>query len=172
MDFILISAAADAGHDLSQTTRTDLRRLARQMAGHLPPEFLALADLLRWAESKSGWPRIGSDHPAYFYTLRAANTPDKDLVNMLLCELTPRDFRQTFICHKRLFYARYADWPASKQAYVVDFLLREYQVDKAGARAALFGHEPDMDDATPPPPPRRTRDMIARVGPWGAVGRR
>ena len=172
MDFVLISAAADAGLDLSQTTRTDLRRLARDMGGRLPPEFHALADLLRWAETRADWPRNGSDHPGYFYTLRAAATPDRDLVNMMLCELTPRDFRQTFICHKALFYARYRAWPEAKRAYVVDFLQREYQVDKAGARAALFGHEPDMDDAIPPPPPpRETRDLVARVGPWGAVRR-
>ncbi|MCE8005577.1 DUF6638 family protein [Aestuariivita sp.] len=173
MDFVLISAAADAGMDLSGTTRRELRRLARQMPS-LPEEFRALSDLVRWAETKADWPRIGSDHPAYFYTLRAADTPDHDLVNMLLCELTPRDFRQTFICHKRLFYARYADWPGAKRQYVVDFLVREYQVDKAGARAALFGHEPDMADDLPPPPPRRERprDLVARVGPWGAVRRR
>ncbi|TNF58660.1 MAG: hypothetical protein EP307_11875 [Rhodobacteraceae bacterium] len=178
MDFILISAAADAGLDLSATTRTDLRRLARDMGHRLPPEFLALADLVRWAETGADWPRIGSDHPAYFYTLRAADTADRDLVNMMLCELTPRDFRQTFICHKALFYARYRTWAQAKQAYVVDVLTREYQVDKAGARAALFGHEPDMADKAPPPPPppqpwarKDRRDLIDRVGPWGAVRR-
>ena len=96
---------------------------------------------------------------------------------MMLCELTPRDFRQTFICHKALFYARYRAWPEAKRAYVVDFLQREYQVDKAGARAALFGHEPDMADKAPPPPPpqpwarKDRRDLIDRVGPWGAVRR-
>lgn len=174
MDFVLISAAADAGLDLSATTRADMRRLARQMAGRLPPEFDALGDLVRWAETKGKWPRISSEHPAYFYTLRAAATPVADLVNMLLSELTPRDFRQTFICHKRLFYGRYATWPEAKQDYVVDFLLREYQVDRAGARAALFGREPDMNDETPPPLPRRAAnaDLVARVGPWGAIRRR
>ena len=175
MDFILISAAADAGLAPDSRSRTDMRRLARAMAGQLPPELEALADLVRWSETRGKWPRISSEHPAYFYTLRASDTPVAALVNMLLCELTPRDFRQTFICHKALFYARYADWPPAKQDYVVDFLLREYQVDKAGARAALFGHEPDMEDVTPPPPPPRPArkpDLIDQVGPWGAIRRR
>jgi hypothetical protein len=174
MDFILISAVAEAGMDLSRNTRHDLRRFAREMGARLPGEFHGLADLLRWAETGADWPRIASDHPAYFYTLRAADTADRDLVNMMLCELTPRDFRQTFICHKALFYARYRDWPQAKQDYAVDFLVREYQLDKAGARAALFGHEPDMDGAVPPPPPpprSDNRGLVARVGPWGAVRR-
>ncbi|MEE4209863.1 MAG: DUF6638 family protein, partial [Parvularcula sp.] len=126
---------------------------------------------LRWATGGGGWPRIGSDHPAYFYTLRAADTPDRDLVNMLLAELAPKDVRQLYICHKELFYGLYASWPDAKRAYVADFLEREYQVDKAGARAALFGHEPDMAGNAPEPPPRRD-DLIERVGPWGAVRRR
>ena len=85
---------------------------------------------------------------------------------MLLAELAPLDPRQVFICHKELFYRTYATWPEAKKAYVADFLAREYQVDKAGARAALFGHEPDMSGND-----RISEDIIARVGPWGAVGR-
>ena len=91
------------------------------------------------------------------------------LTNMLLAELTPLDFRQTFICHKELFYHRYMQWTDTKKDYVVDFLEREYQVDKAGAREALFGHEPDMENKVLPP---RKPDLIERVGPWGAVRRR
>jgi len=60
-------------------------------------------------------------------------------------------------------------WPDAKKSFVADFLHREYQIDKAGAREALFGHEPDMDDAAPPPVPKA--DIIQRVGPWGAVRR-
>ncbi|MEM6896278.1 MAG: DUF6638 family protein, partial [Pseudomonadota bacterium] len=77
------------------------------------------------------------------------------------------DIRQLFICHKELFYQRYATWPEAKQAFVADFLAREYQVDKQGAREALFGHEPAMEPAKEPTP-----DIIERVGPWGAVRRR
>ena len=34
-------------------------------------EFLGLAALLRWVEGGGDWPKITSEHPAYFYTLRA-----------------------------------------------------------------------------------------------------
>jgi hypothetical protein len=86
---------------------------------------------------------------------------------MLLSELCPLDVRQLFICHKTAFYAAYATWPEEKRAYVVDFLDREYQVDKAGRRAALFGYDAPMAEPAP-----RKRDMIDAVGPWGAVRRR
>lgn len=168
MDFIVIDAASDAGLDLTGLDRADMRRLARAHADRLPDEYHGLADLLRWAEAGGDWPRISSQHPAYFYTLRAANTADAELVNMLLAQLTPLDFRHCFICHKELFYHRYNHWPEAKKSYVADFLEREYQVDKAGAREALYGHEPDMENKVLPPP---EPDLIERVGPWGAVRR-
>ena len=167
MDFVVIDTAASLGLDLSGLGRTDLRRLARQNRDALPPEFGGLNALENWARGGGDWPRITSDHPAYFYTLRATDTRDRDLVNMLLAELSPLDIRQLFICHKDLFYQLYATWPDAKKTYVVDFLDREYQVDKAGARAALFGHEPDMTGAIP----ARVDDLIERVGPWGAIRR-
>lgn len=164
MDFIVVDAAQDAGIDLSGATRREIRALARDYANRLPDEFHALQDLVIWAEDGGRWPRIASDHPAYFYTLRASDHPDRDLVNQLLAELGPKDIRQLFICHKPLFYRLYAGWSETKKSYVADFLDREYQVDKAGARAALFGHEAPMDRAS------SARDeMVARVGPWGAV---
>ncbi|MGJ8555610.1 MAG: DUF6638 family protein [Sulfitobacter geojensis] len=165
MDFILVDAVADQG-DLSGATRADMRRLARTHRDKLPEEFHALNALVNWAENGGKWPRITSDHPAYFYTLRASDTKDAGLVNMLLAELAPKDARQMFICHKELFYATYARWPEAKKAYVVDFLVAEYQVDKAGARDTLFGHDAPMED---PVRDRPERDLIARVGPWGAV---
>ncbi|MGB3243523.1 MAG: DUF6638 family protein [Sulfitobacter sp.] len=169
MDFILVDAVADQGVDLIGATRADMRRLARQHSDKLPEEFHVLAALVNWAESGGKWPRIDSGHPAYFYTLRAADTKDAALVNMLLAELAPKDVRQLFICHKELFYRTYAGWSETKKAYVVDFLLAEYQVDKAGARAALFGHDAPMEEPAKPEP---VRDIIAAVGPWGAVRRR
>ena len=165
MDFIVVDAAQEAGVDLSGATRADIRALARRHASDLPEEFHGLADLLKWAEDGGKWPRITSDHPAYFYTLRAADHPDRDLVNMLLSELAPKDVRQLFICHKELFYKLYATWSETKKSYVADFLYREYQVDKLGTRKALFGHEAPMDDDRPVP----KEDLIERVGPWGAV---
>ena len=167
MDFILVDAVTDHGGDLTGATRADMRRLARQYHDILPPEFHALGALVNWAESGGKWPRITSDHPAYFYMLRASDTKDAALVNMLLAELAPKDARQMFICHKDLFYRTYANWPDAKKAFVVDFLVAEYQVDKAGARHRLFGHDAPMQE------PEQETDMISRVGPWGAVrGRR
>jgi len=177
MDFILVEVAATLGHDLTGATRRDLRMLARQLGAQLPDAYHGLNALLRWAEGGGAWPRIASDHPAYFYTLRAADLPQRDLINQLLAELTPLDVRQLFICHKELFYHTYRGWPDEKREFVANFLASEYQVDKAGTRDALFGHEPGMDEPPPPPPkptppkPKR-RDVIDAVGPWGAVRRR
>ncbi|MDM8165039.1 DUF6638 family protein [Roseovarius sp.] len=168
MDFLMVDALADAGVDLAGRTRTDMRRLARTHAGQLPEEFHALAALLNWAESGGPWPTIGSDSPAYFYTLRASAHKDADLVNMLLAELAPKDFRQLFICHKELFYRRYSGWTETKKAFVVEYLLREYQVDKVGARKALFGREAPMEE---PEPERDMDQLIELVGPWGPVRR-
>ena len=163
MDFIVADVAAGLGEDLSHATRRDLRALGRRFHDKLPQAWRGLADLVRWAEDGGAWPRIDSEHPAYFYTLRAKDHKDADLVNMLLAELSPMDVRQLFICHKEAFYTAYTGWPDAKKAYVADFLASEYQVDKAGTRDALFGHEAAMEEPAP------VRDLIDRVGPWGAV---
>jgi hypothetical protein len=185
MDFILADIAGAMGEDLSKVTRRDLRAVARRHADRLPPEWQALAALVRWATEGGTWPRISSEHPAYFYTLRAKPRPDADLVNMLLSELSPLDFRQLFICHKEAFYAAYRSWPETKRAYAADFLAGEYMLDKAGTRSALFGGEEPMEEPVapvagpwskspqvPPPPPRPETSLIDAVGPWGAVRRR
>ncbi len=168
MDFIVMAVAASMNEDLTGASRRDLRRLGRQYAHLLPEAWKGLLELVRWAEDDGPWPKITSEHPAYFYTLRAKPHADADLVNMLLAEMTPLDIRQLFICHKEVFYRAYAKWPHEKQAYVVDFLDREYQVDKAGTRNALFGHEAPMDEPSGASQP----DLITRVGPWGAVAPR
>lgn len=172
MDFIVAGVAAKMGEDLTGATRRDLRMLGRRYQDKLPEEWRGLAALVRWAEDGGPWPRITSDHPSYFYTLRAKNHADADLVNMLLAELAPKDIRQLFICHKEAFYAAYESWPDEKKSYVADFLEREYQVDKAGTRAALFGHESAMvepqNDARAPWS-RQGDDLIDRVGPWGSI---
>ncbi|KIC37777.1 DUF6638 family protein [Leisingera sp. ANG-M7] len=171
MGFLAVSVLTEKGRDLTGLSRSDLRRLAARHAEELPEEFEGLAALVRWAEGGGKWPRITSDHPAYFYSLRASDTPCRDLVNMLLAELCPHDFRQMFICHKEEFYRRYRGWPETKKAYAAEFLAREYAVDKAGARAALFGHEPDMEGRIPKLPRNRRKGVVERVGPWGAVNR-
>jgi hypothetical protein len=175
MDFILVDAADRLGIEVGDARRTELRKIAYRIGTALPEEFLGLAALLRWVEAGGPWPKITSEHPAYFYTLRAKAGKDRDLVNMLLSELAPMDVRQMFIVHKELFYAEYAKWSERKKTYVADFLAREYQVDKEGARTALFGPEPGMDElhrpqmTEGPRPVRRTLDGPV-VGPWG--GRR
>ncbi len=190
MDFILADVAGAMGENLQGATRRDLRAVARRHADSLPAEWQALAALVRWAAEGGPWPRISSEHPAYFYTLRAKPRPDADLVNMLLAELSPLDFRQLFICHKEAFYAAWSKWPPAKQAHAADFLASEYMLDKAGTRAALFGGEEAMEEpvtpapapapvagpwskpAAPAAPPRPDPAMIDAVGPWGAVRRR
>lgn len=169
MDFILVNAADALGLDLGDARRTELRKIAQRLGDALPPAFLGLAALLRWVERAGPWPRLTSEHPAYFYTLRAAAGPQRDLVNMLLAELAPLDVRQMFITHKELFYASYATWSERKRRYVADFLEREYKVDAQGARAALFGPEPSMDARHQLP--HISRDLGQILGPWGAVKR-
>lgn len=167
MDFILVDAAVSQGHDVSGATRRELRQLAQNMGASLPAEFRGLAALKRWAESGGPWPKINSQHPGYFYTLRARGGAQRDLINQMLAELAPLDVRQLFICHKQLFYDHYASWSDSKKEYVATFLGRAYQADKAGVRMALFG----PDGAVQLPTPRATEDIQDIVGPWGAVRR-
>lgn len=174
MDFIVAEVAGTMGERLEGATRRDLRALGRKYAKLLPPEWQGLAALARWAEDGGPWPKITSEHPAFFYSLRAKTHPDADLVNMLLSELSPLDIRQLFICHKEAFYRAYRGWAEQKQAYVADFLAREYMVDKSGTRAALFGQEPGMEEPqerSPRSGGRRPADVIEAVGPWGAVRR-
>ncbi|MBE2276573.1 MAG: hypothetical protein IAE87_09780 [Rhodobacteraceae bacterium] len=172
MDFILLDAADHLGIEVGDARRTELRKVAYRLGTALPEEFLGLAALLRWAEGAGPWPRISSEHPAYFYTLRARPGRDRDLVNMLLSELSPMDVRQMFITHKERFYEAYRGWSEPKRIHVADFLAREYQVDKEGARQALFGPEPKMDELARPEMragPKPSRDLRDIVGPWGAV---
>ncbi len=167
MDFILVDAADRLGLDIGDARRTELRKVAYSIGDALPDEFQGLGALLRWVEDKGEWPRITSEHPAYFYSFRAVPGPQRDVVNMLLAELSPMDVRQMFIVHKELFYASYARWSDRKRQYVADFLEREYKVDAQGVRRSLFGAEPGMDHGAATP----SRDLGATVGPWGAVDR-
>jgi len=79
MDFITVDVAAAKGEDLSGATPRDIRALTRRYAADMPEEFHGLAALLRWAQAGGKWPRITSDHPAYFYTLRSKPHADRDL---------------------------------------------------------------------------------------------
>ncbi|MEE9454827.1 MAG: DUF6638 family protein [Paracoccaceae bacterium] len=163
LDFMLVDVASAAGDDLSGLDRRSLRAIARRHTNALPDEFHALNDLLRWINDGGAWPRITSEHPAYFYSVRARQHKDRDLVNMLLAQLCPRDIRQLFICHKPAFYRAYHTWNDRKRTYVADFLAREYMMDKAGARHALFGPEPDTAE------PLDEFGVLPKSGPWGHV---
>lgn len=160
MMFVVADVAARAGETLEGITARGLRGLARRYLADLPPEFEGLAAMQRWAQNGGPWPHLTHDHPAYFYTLRATQGPHRDLVNMLLAELAPLDFRQLFITHKQAFYETYANWPEPKQTYVAAFLEQDYLRDKAGARDALFGNSKASVTVDP---------RIARVGPWSRL---
>ncbi|WP_017932180.1 DUF6638 family protein [Robiginitomaculum antarcticum] len=174
IDFIAISRAAELGDDLSGITRRNIRRLERKYGQDMPKEFYGLMDYWRWASMGGAVPRMGPDHPAFFYALRGSAHADRDLVNMLLSDLSRMDFRQLFICHKPLFYEAYRGWPDAKKDYVSKFLAAEYAVDKAGAREALFGPEPSMAEPMPEPmAPVKNRAKLGKDGlprmsnPWG-----
>ncbi|WP_371168468.1 DUF6638 family protein [Aliiroseovarius sp. 2305UL8-7] len=173
MEFILVDAATSAGIDLGDMSSRTLRHVGQRMGRDLPAAFHGLAALVRWAEAGGKWPRIDSRHPAYYYTLRARpDHPDRDLINRLLSELAPMDFRQLFICHKEFFYAAYATWPDEKREFVAEFLHRDYMANKAGARDALFGGREDALKMPKVTRERNREDLIKVVGPWGAVNRR
>ena len=146
MDFIVVSTAANKDQSLAGLSRQNMRALERRFGNDLPPEFTGLMEVWRWASLGGRVPRLGPAHPAFFYALRGSQSKDRDLVNMLLTDLSRLDFRQLFICHKSLFYEAYQTWSKSKQDFVVRFLSQEYAMDKAGAREALFGTEPSMND--------------------------
>ncbi|WP_428648745.1 DUF6638 family protein [Roseibium sp.] len=165
LDFIVIDTAADKGEDLSGLSRRDLRALKRKYQKDLPAEYHSLEEAVRRlsAGGSMRWP--SPDDPAYFYLLRSRSHRDKPLVNKLLAELTPLDFRQLFICHKDAFYAHYVTWSEAKKTYAAQFLADEYMVDKVGTREELFGAERDMAE---------DGDDIGfgrNMGPWGAIPR-
>ena len=165
LDFIAIDTAANEGEDLSHVSRRDLRNLKRKYHDRMPDEYHSLTQI--WLSLKTGGklPKVPVSDPAYFYLLRAQNHADRDLVNMLLAQLTPLDFRQLFICHKDAFYTAYKTWHDQKKTYVARFLAEEYMVDKVGTREELFGPEPAMDT-----------DYVdlglgPNIGPWGRIPR-
>lgn len=171
----MIDAADQLNLPLKDISRSNLRKLAFQLGEALPEEFLGLSSMLAWVEGAAAWPKISSEHPAYFYTLRARPGPNRDLVNMLLSELSLKDVRQLFITHKERFYQEYRLWSEAKRGLVADVLAREYQVDKQGARAALFGPEPSMDDTVAPSRSglgaaraHARQAQKIRSGPWGS----
>ena len=169
IDFMLIAHLAKAGEDVSAIGPTGLRRALRAHFKDLPPEGQALADLVRWAEQGGKRPRLDQRNPAYFYTLRARAHEDRDLVNMLLAELTPLDVRQLYICHKEAFFAAYSTWSDAKRTYVADFLAAEYMRDAHGTWEALYGgtgagsSDPQSSDGKAPDDEKEDRQKPPRA---------
>ncbi len=157
IDFVIIATAASLGDDLGDLSRQQIKQIGRKYADQMPEEFHGLMQIWRWAKLDGPPPNLQSEHPAFFYAFRAAQHVDRDLVNMLLAELTPMDFRQLFICNKQAFYDAYRTWAEPKRDYVSRFLAEEYAVDKAGAREALYGPEPAMEEES------------VYEGPWAPV---
>ena len=141
LDFMVVAVAAEQGEVFDELSRKDLRKLERQYTSVMPTEFEGLLQIWRWADLGGTYPRLEPDHPGYFYAFRSTQNPDRDLVNMLLAELSPLDFRQLFICHKDLFYETYRTWPDSHREFVAQYLEEDYVMDKAGSREELFGEE-------------------------------
>lgn len=164
IDFITISTAASLGDDFKGVTRRNIRTLERRYANDLPEVFDGLMEVWRWASMGGAVPKIRPQHDAFFYALRSSQHAGRDLVNMLLSDLSRLDFRQLFICHKPLFYDAYREWPEGKRDYVSKFLAAEYAVDKAGAREALFGAEPGMAEQ---PDDYEKLSKRTQRGPWG-----
>ena len=146
LDFIVIATAASLGDDLGDLTRQQIRRVARRYSDDLPEEYFGLKEIITWANHKGRYPSLDPEHSAYFYAFRSKAHKDRDLINMLLAELSPLDFRQLFICHKEAFYEAYKSWSGPKREFVSKFLAEEYMIDKIGARETLFGPEPTMDN--------------------------
>jgi hypothetical protein len=141
LDFVLVDHLCARGKMPDRATDAALRAAVHRELDDLPALFHALSKVLRRVEQGAKAIPLDPNDPAYFYTVRATPGPNRDLVNMLLAELTPIDLRQLFLCHKPAFYAAYATWSEAKRAYAVDVLRREYLPDKAGLRARLFGQD-------------------------------
>ncbi len=170
LEFMAAWVAASAGETLVGLSSSEHKALHRRYLSSLPEAYHGLHDIMRWLDQGGRKPRINANHPAAFYTLRARQGPDKDLVNMLLAELCPMDFRQLFICNKEAFYAAYQTWPDPYCDYVVETLQNTYVVDKASMRSALFG----TDDGTIPPQVKRKKkrkEPETLTGPWGPYER-
>ncbi|CTQ49721.1 DUF6638 family protein [Jannaschia donghaensis] len=163
LEHLAIDALGHAGHLPDRTDDRALRRAMQTHADALPVAVNALGAMLAWAEGRGDWPRIDSSNPAYFHTMRAAPGPLRDLVNMVLAELAPQDFRQLHICHKPLFYARYRAMPEALKEWVAERLARDYAADKAGVWKHLYAADVPADM----PKVKREGWPIANRGPWG-----
>ena len=160
IDFIIIASLAELGEDLSDLSRQDIRYLTRKYIDKLPEEYHGLVDVVRWFDGDGQPPKFGPEHPAYFYKFRSSQHEHRDLVNRLLAELSPMDFRQLFICHKSLFYKTYKSFDDEKRDYVARFLAEDYAADKQGTRDLLYGPWPPR--YTPPEEKSKSKSKSRR----------
>ncbi|WP_299564657.1 DUF6638 family protein [uncultured Sulfitobacter sp.] len=169
IDFITMDAVAKEGTKLDGLTHADLRR----PADILPPEFHKLGALVNWAEIGGTFPAIDSSDPVYFHILRAADTPDAELVNMLLAKLAPKDIRQVFNWHKDLSTRPTRAGLRQRRLIWWIFSQRSILWEKTGVRDGFLGHEPPLE--VPPLPRRETPPCPFGwqcQAPGGAVKRR
>ena len=158
---LAIDALGHAGRLPEAVDERALRRAMQEHGAAMPAEVGAIGAMLAWAEGRGDWPRIDSANPAYFHTLRAAPGATRDLVNMMLAELAPQDFRQLHICHKPLFYDRYRASPEPLKEWVAHRLATEYATDRSGTWAHLYASD------VPRPMPKVAAPARRAQGPWG-----
>jgi len=115
------------------------KRLIYDHFDAMPAEFRWLTDAVKVLENEpdAGLGRLPSE--IYFYAVRSSNHADRELVNHLISQFTPFDFRQCYICNRRLFDRLYDDWPAAKQALVAGYLARHYAGAEAKLEERLYG---------------------------------
>jgi len=133
--FVAYDALARSGAIDSATAFDDeaFKRLIYQQFDAFPQEFRSLSEAVRTLENDPQALLGAMPADIFFYLVRSSNHADRELVNHLLAQFTPFDFRQSYICNRALFERHYAEWPLAKQAVVADYLARHY----AGAEAAL-----------------------------------
>ena len=170
MDMLIAATLAQQGVSDIPLGSGSLRRLGRRLGNHMPPAVFGLQAVFQSATDGGDLPKIRADDPTFFYLLRATAGGHGPLVNRLLAAMAPGDFRQLFICHKESFYDAYNAQPDAMKDFVVNFLQSEYMGNKAATRQALFGHMPQGPWSTQTAPDPMD-DMVAAVGPWGAVKR-
>ena len=172
IDFMLIDllSGLDDGPDFATMRRIDWNRAARWHFGELPQAFQTLSDVLKALDQEEPVRPVEPGDAGHFYLLRAADHPDRDMVNHLLARLTPLDFRQMFICNKEMFYAAYQSWPERKRDYVAQFLAERFLVDRQGEWQRLYaGDAREPDAAETGPPGMNDQDKVIASVDWTGV---
>ena len=115
------------------------KRMIYQHYDALPAEFRWLSDAVKVLENDpaAGLGKLPSE--MFFYAVRSSNHADRDLVNHLIAQFTPLDFRQCYICNRRLFDRLYDEWPAQKQGIVANYLAQHYAGAEAEMEERLYG---------------------------------